>query len=327
MNKVVALVLMPILLIVGYLSVFTVQETELALMLRFKKIIGADFGPGLHFKSPIHNIITFDKRIQTLDAPPERFLTSEKKNLMVDSFIKWRITDVSTFYKSVSGNLQRAKLRLGEIIADGLRSEFGKRTIAEVVSGDRTEIMDIITKDADKAVQQLLGIKIVDVRIKQIELPKEVSSSVYRRMEAERERVAKKWRSQGEADAVRIRAGADRESIEVIAKAERDAEQIRGEGDGIAADTYARAYNQNSEFYALYRSLNAYKSAFSNRGDILLIQPNSDFFNYFKQLNGPTAPISPPAPLIQREKTPPEEKGEGTNQGKGEGTNQGEKSG
>ncbi|OQY57128.1 MAG: protease modulator HflC [Candidatus Parabeggiatoa sp. nov. 2] len=310
MNKVVALVLMPILLIVGYLSVFTVQETELVLMLRFKKIIGADFGPGLHFKSPIHNVMTFDKRIQTLDAPPERFLTSEKKNLMVDSFIKWRITDVSTFYKAVGGNAQRAKLRLGEIIADGLRSEFGKRTIAEVVSGDRAEIMDIITKNANKDVQ-LLGIEIVDVRIKQIELPKEVSSSVYRRMEAERERVAKKWRSQGEADAVRIRAGADRESIEEIAKAERDAEQIRGEGDAMAADTYARAYNQNPEFYALYRSLNAYKRTFSNRGDILLIQPNSDFFKYFKQLNAPT---SSPAPLIQREKTPPEEKGGGTNQ-------------
>ncbi len=297
MNRVVALVLIPILLIVGYLCVFTVQETEVALMLRFKKIIGTDFEPGLHFKSPIHNVMKFDKRIQTLDADAEPFLTSEKKNLIVDSFIKWRIIDASTFYKAVSGIPQKAKQRLREIIADGLRSEFGKRTIKEVVSGDRAEIMDIITADANKGVQKLLGIEIVDVRIKQIELPKEVRTSVYQRMEAERERDAKKLRSQGKAEAVRIRAGADRESIEMISKAERDAEKIRGEGDATAADIYARAYNQNPEFYALYRSLIAYKKTFSNRSDILLIQPDSDFFNYFKRLNGST-PTSLSAPPI-----------------------------
>ncbi|HHB93393.1 MAG TPA: protease modulator HflC [Thioploca sp.] len=286
MYKAIAFVILPIVAIVGSLSIFTVQETELALMLRFKKIVGDDFAPGLHFKSPINNILTFDKRIQTLDAPPEQFLTVEKKNLIVDSFVKWRIIDIITYYKAVSGNQQRARDRLGEIIADGLRSEFGKRTIKEVVSGDRIKIMGIITKEANTNVPKLLGIKIIDVRIKRIDLPPEVSTSVYRRMEAERERVAKKWRSQGEADAVRIRANADRERIEVYSKAERDSEQIRGEGEAISADTYAKAYNQNQEFYTLYRSLNAYKTAFSNRNDMLIITPDSDFFNYFKDING-----------------------------------------
>ncbi|MCK5876815.1 MAG: protease modulator HflC [Candidatus Marithrix sp.] len=286
MLRAIIFVLLPIMVMVGSLSIFTVQETELALMLRFKKIVGTDFGPGLHFKSPIHNVMTFDKRIQTLDSPPEQFLTVEKKNLIVDSFIKWRITDIVTYYKAVSGNQQRARDRLGEIIADGLRSEFGKRTIKEVVSGDRVKIMGIITKEANLNVPKLLGIDIVDVRIKRIELPAEVSNSVYRRMEAERERVAKKWRSQGEADAVRIMANADRERIEVFSQAERDSEQIRGEGEAISADTYAKAYNQNQEFYTLYRSLNAYKTAFNSRDDILIIQPDSDFFNYFKNLNG-----------------------------------------
>ena len=286
MYKAIAFVLLPIVAIVSSFSIFTVQETELALMLRFKKIVGDDFAPGLHFKSPIHNVLTFDKRIQTLDAPPEQFLTVEKKNLIVDSFIKWRIVNIVTYYKAVSGNQQRARDRLGEIIADGLRSEFGKRTIKEVVSGDRVAIMGIITEGANLNVPKLLGIEIVDVRIKRIELPPEVSNSVYRRMEAERERVAKKWRSQGEADAVRIRANADRERIEVYSKAERDSEQIRGKGEAISADTYAKAYNQNQEFYTLYRSLNAYKTAFSSRNDMLIITPDSDFFNYFNDLNG-----------------------------------------
>jgi modulator of FtsH protease HflC len=283
-------VIILIVVSVVMMSAFTVKETELALKLRFGKVVSADFAPGLHFRMPIiHKIRTFDKRIQTLDAQPEHFLTSEKKNLIVDSFIKWRIIDVVAYFKAVSGNPQSAKQRLAEIIADGLRSEFGKRTIKEVVSGDRAEIMDIITQEANNRVKKQFGIEIVDVRIKRIELPKEVSSSVYRRMEAERERDAKQLRSQGEAQAVRIRASADRERVEVVAKAERDANKIRGEGDATAADTYAQAYNKNPEFYALYRSLNAYKTTFANRGDILLIQPDSEFFRYFKALHGNTS--------------------------------------
>ncbi|WP_349647810.1 protease modulator HflC [Candidatus Parabeggiatoa sp. HSG14] len=307
-SKMMVGVMALIFLVVGLMSVFTVSEVELALKLRLGKVVSADFPPGLHFKLPfIHQIRTFDKRIQTLDAPPERFLTSEKKNLMVDSFVKWRIVNVVNYFTAVSGNTKLAKLRLAEIIADGLRSEFGKRTIKEVVSGDRAEIMDIITDEASTRSKKF-GIKIVDVRIKRIELPREVSSSVYRRMEAERERYAKQLRSQGEATAVRIQAEADRGSVEVVSKAERDAEKIRGEGDAETTNTFALAFNQNPEFYVFYRTLNAYKEAFNNRGDILLIQPDSDFFSYFKQANGNTyMPSSSPASFSPKKETISEE--------------------
>lgn len=285
-NKMIVLLITVIIFFAGLMCLFTVKETELALKLRFGKVVSGEFGPGLHFKLPVyHTIRKFDRRIQTLDAPAEQFLTSEKKNLIVDSFIKWKIVDVINYYIAVGGSSKIANSRLSVTIADGLRSEFGKRTIKEVVSGDRAKIMDIITEHANARAKQF-GIKIIDVRIKRIELPTEVSSSVYSRMEAERERDAKQLRSQGEAEAVRIRANADRESVVLVSSAERDASQIRGEGDATAADTYAKAYNQNPEFYALYRSLNAYKQTFNSRSDILLIQPNSDFFRYFNNLNG-----------------------------------------
>jgi membrane protease subunit HflC len=297
-SKMIVLAITVVALLAGTMCLFTVKETELALMLRFGKVVSADFEPGLHFKIPIyHTIRKFDKRIQTLDAKAEHFLTSEKKNLIVDSFIKWKITDVITYYIAVGGSARTANTRLTVTIADGLRSEFGKRTIKEVVSGDRAEIMDIITTEAIERAKQF-GIQIVDVRIKRIELPTEVSSSVYRRMEAERERDARKLRSMGEAEAVRIRATADKERVEVVALAERDSNQTRGEGDAIAADTYALAYNQNPEFYALYRSLNAYKEVFNNRSDMLIIQPNSDFFRYFKDLNGVNSKYPPQVPQV-----------------------------
>jgi membrane protease subunit HflC len=305
-NKMIVGFLALVLLFVGLMSVFTVKETQLALKLRLGEVISGDFDPGLHFKIPlIHKIRHFDKRIQTLDANPEHFLTSEKKNLIVDSFVKWRIKNVVTFFTSVGGNIQLAGNRLTETIADGLRSEFGKRTIKEVVSGDRAKIMDIITKAASKRAEGF-GIEIVDVRIKKIELPTEVSTSVYNRMKAERKQDAKQLRSQGEAEAVRIRANADRKSVEEVALAERDASTTRGEGDGGAADIYAQAYNQNPEFYALYRSLNAYKTTFNDRRDILLIQPDSDFFSYFKKMTG-SVQKSDPSPLSQRGETPPKE--------------------
>ena len=284
-SKMMVLSLIAILFMLSLSCVFTVKETERALMLRFGKVVTDKFEPGLHFKVPFyHTIKKFDKRIQTLDAKPEHFLTSEKKNLIVDSFIKWRIINVVDYYITVAGRSDIAGRRLGELIADGLRNKFGKRTIQEVVSGDRAEIMDSITAEATQRAKKF-GIEIIDVRIKRIELPTEVSTSVYRRMEAEREQDAMQLRSQGEAEAVRIRAKADRESVETIAIAKRDAEKTRGEGDATAADTYATAFNKNPEFYVLYRSLNAYKTTFNN-GDILLIQPDSDFFQYFKNMNG-----------------------------------------
>jgi len=281
-NKMFLAAVVIVFLLIGLMSVFTVKETELALKLRFGKVDRADYQPGLHFKWPfINQIRLFDARIQTVDAPPEQFLTEEKKNLIVDTFIKWRITELVTYFITVSGRTEQASQRLSEMIADGLRSEFGKRTIQEVISGDRDKLMTQITEQANSRAQQF-GINVIDVRIKRIELPKEVSHSVYRRMEAERERVAKDLRSRGEAAAVRIRAQADRESIELLAKAERDAEKIRGEGDAQAAKVYAQAYSQDQEFYSFYRSLNGYRQALSQKDDILLLKPDSDFFNYFK---------------------------------------------
>lgn len=281
-------------LVIGSMSVFTVQQNELALILRFGKIISGDYAPGLHFKMPmLDSLRIFDARIQNLDAEPAHFLTKEKKNLIVDSYAKWKIIDLNTYYTSVSGSTDRAGKRLAEIIADGLRSEFGKRTIQEVVSGDRAQIMDLITQQANQRIKQF-GIEVIDVRIKRIELPKEVSTSVFRRMEAERERDAKNLRSQGEAEALKIQAEADRGNLETLANAERDAEQIRGEGDAQASEIYARSYGKNPEFYGFYRSLMAYRKSFSNKNDILVLQPESEFFGYFNQLKGSTTPELPP---------------------------------
>ncbi len=266
-----------------YAFVFTVHQTQYALKLQFGKIVSADYAPGLNFKLPIiQQILYFDKRIQNLDAAEESFLTSEKKNLTVDSFIKWQIVDAVTFFTSVGGNMQRANQRLAEIIADGLRSKIAARTIQEVVSGDRVAIMTSLTEEAQERTASL-GIVVIDVRIKRIDLPQTVSQSVYRRMEAERERVAKELRSRGEAEAVRIQADANRQRTVLLAEAERKAEEIRGDGDAQATKIYAEAFLQDEEFYAFYRSLNAYRSTFKQKSDILVIEPDSDFFAYFKQ--------------------------------------------
>jgi modulator of FtsH protease HflC len=297
------LMLVLIVLVVMSLSVFQVNQTEYALRLRFGELQYADYGPGLHLKAPlIDSIRYFDKRIQTLDADAEHFLTSEKKNLIVDSFVKWRIIDPAQFYVAMSGDENRANQRLAAVIADGLRSKFGNRTIQEVVSGDRTAIMGEITAEAsERAVQ--FGIEVVDVRVKRIDLPQEVSESVYNRMKAERERFAKELRSRGEASAVRIRADADRQKVELMAQARRDAEITRGQGEAQAAQTYADAYNKDIEFYTFYRSLNAYRDAFTNKSDVLVIEPNSDFFAYFKQQHlAPSA--AQPAPLAPTYRAP-----------------------
>jgi membrane protease subunit HflC len=216
-----------------------------------------------------------------MDARPERYLTSEKKNVIVDAFVKWKIDNVSKFYTATGGDTERANIRLSQIIKDGLRGEFGKRTIRDVVSGERNQIMDILTVEANKQAQEF-GIDIVDVRIKRIDLDKQISESVYRRMEAERERVAKELRAQGEQEAETIRAKADRERTVILAEAFRKAEEIRGEGDQEAASVYATAYTQDKEFYAFYRSLNAYRGSFDTKGDVLVLQPNSEYFKYFK---------------------------------------------
>ncbi len=270
----------------GSFSVFTIKEWERAILFRLGEIVRDDYTPGLHFKVPfINNVRKFDGRIQTLDVEPERFLTSEKKNVIVDSFVKWRIKDVGRYYTAVRGDVAQANLRLDQIIKDGLRSEFGKRGLKDTVSGDRAQIMDILTASANPLANEI-GIEIVDVRIKRVDLPPDVSNSVFRRMQAERERVARDFRSRGAEAAERIRADADRQRTVIVAEAYRDAEQTRGEGDARAADIYAQAFGRNEEFYALYRSLNAYRGVFSSRDDMLILQPDSDFFRYFRDRSG-----------------------------------------
>ena len=264
-------------------AVFTVSETERAIKFRLGEVIKTDFKPGIHFKMPfINNVKKFDSRILTLDSKPERFLTSEKKNVIVDSFVKWRIADVRTFYTAVAGDIGQANIRLDQIIKDAFRSEFSRRNIQQLVSSDRQAIRTaLITRSS--AVALKLGMEIVDVQVQRIDLPGDVSSSVYRRMEAERERVAREFRSQGKEAAERIKAGADKQREIIMANAFRDAEVLRGEGDAIAADTYAKAYGKDVEFFSFYRSMNAYKKTFKSEGDMLVVEPNSDFFKYFKK--------------------------------------------
>jgi len=275
-------VIVIVVAIIAMFSMFRIDQREKAIMFQLGEIKKTDFKPGLHFKVPfINNVRKFDGRILTMDAAPERYLTSEKKNLIVDSFVKWRITDVAAYYKAMGGNERNADSRISQIIKDGFRSEFGKRTIQEAVSGERAQIMDNIVVNARRQLDEF-GIEIVDVRIKRIDLPEEVSNSVFDRMESERSRVAKDFRSRGAEEAERIRADADRQREIILAEAYRDAEHIRGEGDAASAKIYADAYNKDSEFYAFYRSLAAYKRSFANKGDYVVMQPDSDFFKYFK---------------------------------------------
>jgi membrane protease subunit HflC len=265
-----------------YASAFTVNQWEVALKLRLGEIVRTDYEPGLHWKVPMINTVkTFDARILTLNAQPQRFLTIEKKDVIVDSFAKWRISNVAQFYRSTGGSPDKTSSLLSERINTSLRNEFGKRTIREVVSGERAEIMALLTKDIDAKGAEL-GVEILDIRIKQIDLPPEVSESVYDRMRAERERVARDLRAQGGEAAERIRAEADRERVVIVAEAYKQAEGLRGEGDGKSAEVYATAFNQDAEFYAFYRSLNAYKNSFNDRSDVMVLQPDSEFFRYFK---------------------------------------------
>lgn len=266
------------------MALFTVDETQTAIRFQLGEIVQANYKPGLHWKWPlVNNVRKFDRRLQTLDTEPERFLTAEKKNVIVDSFAMWRIEDVRLFYTTVGGDPTQANVRLDQIIKDGLRSEFSKRTIQEVVSGNRDQIMETLSRLLREQATQL-GIAAVDVRIKRIDLPPDVSSSVFSRMKAERLRVAKDFRSRGAEAAERIRADADRQSTVILAEAYRDAERQRGEGDAQAADIYAQAYGKDQDFYSFHRSLSAYRQSFYTRDDVLILQPeDSQFFRYFNQ--------------------------------------------
>ncbi len=271
-----------VLLLLGSTSLFLVQENQTALLLRLGKIVDSDFKPGIHVKMPvIQTVERFDKRLQTLDAKPEHFLTSEKKFVVVDSYIKWRIDDTAQYYRSTKGSLMTTSRLLGERINAALRDEFGKRTIAEVISGERTQIMDELTRRADENSSDL-GVEIVDVRIKRIDFPPEISNRVYERMRTERERVARELRAQGAEAAERIRAGADRQKTEIIASAYRESEEIRGKGDAEAAGIYATAFSGDTEFYAFWRSLKAYRNVFSRGSSMMVLDPDSPFFRYFR---------------------------------------------
>ena len=284
-NKMLGMLVLAAVLLVGSFSMFIVNEWQRAALFQLGEIVRTDYQPGLHFKWPfINNVRKFDARILTLDVEPERFLTAEKKNVIVDSFVKWRIDDLTRYYTAVLGDETQARQRLDQIIKDGMRAEFSKRTINEVVSGERTQIMNVLTGTAAQQAKEL-GIAVIDVRIMRIDLPADVNSAVYRRMEAERTRVAKDFRSRGYEASERIRADADRQRQVILAEAYRDAERVRGEGDATAADIYAKAYSKNPEFYSLYRSLNAYREAFGNN-DLLVIEPDTEFFEYFNNAKG-----------------------------------------
>jgi len=263
-------------------SLYTVNETQVAIKLRLGEIVSVENDPGLKFKTPfVNNVVSFDKRIQTLDSAAEAFLTVEKKNVIVDSYVKWRIVDTEKFYISTGGAMASANLRLAQNNQDALRTEFSKRTIIEVVSDEREAIMASVKAKLKTIAEDEFGIEVIDVRIKRIELAQEVRNSVYSRMETERKSIANKFRSEGAEEAEKIQAFADKERTIILANAYRDSEKIRGEGDAISASNYAEAYSKDVDFYSFYRSLESYKKSFSDQGDILVLNPESEFFRYF----------------------------------------------
>ncbi|MCH9692270.1 MAG: protease modulator HflC [Gammaproteobacteria bacterium] len=281
----VALLLVALLAISS--SVFVVKETEKAVLLRFGEVVRTDYSPGLYFKVPLwHSLLKFDARVQTVDSSPVRMLNSENKFMMVDSYAKYRITDVRRFYVATRGDERNAVRLLSEQINDRLRNQFGVRDLHEVVSGERDELMEQITHNLDQKARTNLGVEIIDVRVKQIDLPPEVSESVFERMRAGRDREAKDHRAKGEEARERLQANADRQQVEIEAEAYREAQQLRGTGDAEAAAIYAAAYNKDPEFYSFYRSLTAYKESFKNKSDMMLVDPESEFFRYLKNPKG-----------------------------------------
>ncbi|HIF17575.1 MAG TPA: protease modulator HflC [Cycloclasticus sp.] len=282
LNPMILIVLVAILF-VGSMSVFVVDEREKVIVFRLGEIVRTDLEPGLHFKFPfINNVRKYDGRIQTLDSNPERFLTSEKKNVIVDTFVKWKISNVNVFYRAVGGDPRQVDTRLNQFVKEGMRAAFSKQTIKELISVGRDKIRIGLVKDIN-LLGKGLGIDIVDVRIKRIDLPDEVSASVYKRMESERERVARDFRSRGKEAAERIKANADKQGEIILATAYKESQILRGTGDAEAAKTYADAYNKNKEFFAFYRSLDAYRKSMGSGNDLIVLEPTSDFFKYFKK--------------------------------------------
>ena len=285
-NVVIIFIVLGLLLIASN-SLYVIKETERGILLRFGEVVNPDIKPGLHVKIPfVNSVRKFDGRILTVDSTPERFFTQEKKALIVDSYAKFKVSDTEKYYTATNGEESRAMALLAQRINNGLRNQVAIRTIQEVVSGERDELMQALTEEMTIVAQQELGVEVVDVRVKQIDLPPDVSESVYRRMNAEREKEAREHRSQGQELGEGIRAAADREVTVLRANAYRDSELIRGEGDATATATYASAFTQDPEFYSFTRSLRAYQDAFQGNGDIMLLQPDSEFFRYLKDPKG-----------------------------------------
>jgi membrane protease subunit HflC len=275
-----------IVLLLLSMSTFTVTPAQWAMVLRFGKVVDTHFEPGLHFKAPfVNQVLRFDKRVLTLDGQPERLLTVNKKNLLVDYFAKWQITDPVKFYRATGGNEDTARARLGEIIKNKLRASFGSRTVHEALTAQRSQLMKGLRSHANKSSKDF-GVRIVDVRIKRIDLPSEVSGAVFDRMRSEREQVAKRYRAEGNKLAAQIRAKADRKHTVIVADAKRQAQQIRGQGDAKASAIYARAYGRNSSFYTFYRSLRAYRQGLASKNSVLVLSPDSTFFKYLESPDG-----------------------------------------
>lgn len=289
-RKAYLLIAVAALALLGLNSVYTVHETQRALLLQFGRVVDEDVRPGLHFKLPIaQEVRRFDARVQTYDAQPQRYLTQEKKPLNVDSFVKWRIGDVGAFYRANAGEIRNAERRIAERVSEGLRNEISRRDMHEVVSGERDQLMLDLRNSLDVAFRSELGVELVDVRVKRIELPTEVGSAVFDRMRSERQIEARELRAKGREQSLVITADADRRQVVIEAEAYKEAEQIRGDGDARSAQVYAAAFgadDESAEFYRFYRSLDAYRRAFQRRGDVLVIDPDSEFFRYLKDQSG-----------------------------------------
>ena len=276
-------ILAVIVVAIGSSTVYYVDEREKAIVFQFGEIVRSNDEPGLHFKAPlINNVKFFDARVQTMDSDPELYLTREKKNLVVDSFVKWRITNASDYYTRLGGLISNARNRLAQRVNDALRSEFGNRSVQQVISGDRVEIMDVVRQLTNEETASL-GIEVLDVRLKRVDLDPDISERVYQRMEAERSRVAKDLRARGAEAAERIRADADRDRAIILAEARQAAQEVKGQGDAQATSIYADAFTRDREFYRMYRSLNAYRNTFATPDNLLVIEPDSEFFRYFNQ--------------------------------------------
>lgn len=285
-RAVLSLVVLAVAVFLGAQSVYIITEIERAVLLRFGKVVNPDVSTGLHFKWPfVDQVRRFDSRILTLEARAERFLTVEKKSTQVDSYAKWRIVDVTRYYTATSGDQERAERLLSQRINEGLRNEFATRSLQEVVSGERDQLMVDLREQLNEIAVESMGVEVIDVRVKKIDLPEEVSEQVYKRMSAEREREAKEHRAIGNEQAEIIRAEADRQRVVIEANAYSQAEKIRGEGDARAASIYAEAFGENPDFYTFVRSLNAYRSSFAGKEDLIVIDPKSDFFRYFNSVD------------------------------------------